>query len=154
ARPHHPGNAIGHCRRAHRMKRREFIAGIGAAAALPIAARAQQPAMPVIGYLSSRSSESDVAMLAAFRRGLKEAGYVEGQNLAIESGLADGQYARLPALAMDLTGRHVAVIMYAGAVSPEGGGPFNEAWRLLRASSIPIVFNGGANDLIRSGFIS
>ena len=98
--------------------------------------------MPVIGYLSARSSESDVAMLAAFRRGLAEVGYVEGRNLAIEYRFADGQYDRLLALGTDLIGRQVAVIVFAGG-SPEVGSNYYEAWRLLRASNIPIVFNGG-----------
>src|SRR6266436_8962486 len=109
------------------MRRREFIAGLGAAASpaiWPLAAPAQQrPAMPVIGYLSARSSESDVAMLVAFRRGLAEIGYAEGRNVAIEYRFADGQNDRVPPLAMDLTGQHVAVIIYAGAsADPEFAG--------------------------------
>jgi putative tryptophan/tyrosine transport system substrate-binding protein len=133
------------------MRRREFIVGLGSAAASPLAARAQQPAMPMIGYLSSRSSESDVAMLAAFRRGLAEIGYAEGRNVAIEYRFADGQSDRLPALAMDLTGQHVALIIYAGA----SGNPEDAVWRPLRASNIPIVFNGGAGpDPVRSGLVS
>jgi putative ABC transport system substrate-binding protein len=126
--------------RGSQIRRRELIVGLGAAA-WPLAVRAQQrqPAMPMIGYLSSRSSESDVAMLAAFRRGLAEIGYAEGRNVAIEYRFADGQSDRLPALAMDLTGQHVAVIIYAGA----SGNPEDAVWRPLRASNIPIVFNGG-----------
>jgi putative tryptophan/tyrosine transport system substrate-binding protein len=137
------------------MRRREFIAGLGAAASpaiWPLAAPAQQrPAMPVIGYLGARSSESDVAMLAALRRGLFEIGYAEGRNLAIEYRFADGQYDRLLALGTDLIGRQVAVIVFAGASRPEG--PFYEAWRLLRASNIPIVFAAG-DDPVRSGLVS
>jgi putative tryptophan/tyrosine transport system substrate-binding protein len=122
------------------MRRREFIAGLGSAAAWPLAAGAQQrPAMPVIGYLSARSSESDVAMLAAFRRGLNGAGYVEGRNLAIEYRFADSQYDRLLAQGTDLIGRQVAVIVFAGAGSPEVGGSSYETWRLLRASNIPSI---------------
>jgi putative tryptophan/tyrosine transport system substrate-binding protein len=133
------------------MRRREFIAGLGGLTAMPLAARAQQPAMPMIGYLSSRSSESDVAMLAAFRRGLAEIGYAEGRNVVIEYRFADGQSDRLPALAMDLTGRHVAVIIYAGA----SGNPEDAVWRPLRTSNIPIVYNGGAGaDPVRAGLVS
>jgi putative tryptophan/tyrosine transport system substrate-binding protein len=142
--------------RGSQMRRREFIVGLGGTAAWPLTARAQrrQPAMPVIGYLSSRSSESDVAMLVAFRRGLNGAGYVEGQNVTIEYRFADGQYDRLLALGTDLIGRHVAVIFFA-AGSPEVGSPYYEAWRLLRSSNIPIVFNGGGSpDPVRSGLVS
>jgi putative ABC transport system substrate-binding protein len=136
------------------MRRREFIAGLGSAAVWPVIARAQQrPAMPVIGYLSARSSESDVAMLAAFRRGLAEIGYAEGRNLAIETRFADGQYDRLLALGTDLIGRQVAVIVFTGG-SPEVGSYYYEAWQLLRASNIPIVFNGGGPDPVRSGLVA
>ena len=131
------------------IKRRQFIAGLAGATVWPLVARAQQPAVPVVGYLSSRSSESDVAMLVAFRRGLNDAGYVEGQNVAIEHRFADGQYDRLPALAADLTGRQVAVIAFAGA----RGTIVDAAWRQLRASNIPIVFNSGI-DPVLSGFVS
>src|SRR6202795_2947283 len=107
------------------MRRREFIGGLGAAASpaiWPLAAPAQQrPAMPVIGYLSGRSAESDVSMLAAFRRGLNEAGYVEGRNLAVEYRFADGQPDRVPALFTELTGRHVAVLVLVGANLLEDG---------------------------------
>jgi len=108
-----------------------------------------RPAMPVIGYLSARSRESDVAMLAAFRRGLAESGYAEGGNVAIEYRFADGQVDRKPALAMDLIDRHVAVIIYVGVGDP----PEDAAWRPLRASNIPIVFNG-SSDPVRSGLVS
>src|SRR5262249_27894145 len=137
------------------MRRREFIAGLGAAASsaiCPLAALAQQrPAVPMIGYLSARSSESDAAMLAAFRRGLAEIGYAEGRNVVIESRFGGAKFDRLPALAMDLIDRHVSIIIFAGA----GGNPEDAVWRPLRASNIPIVFSGGASpDPVRSGLVS
>jgi len=131
------------------MQRREFIAGLGGAAAWPLVARAQQRALPVIGYLSARSPESDVVMLAAFRRGLAEIGYAEGRNVAIEYRFGNARFDHLPALAMDLIDRHVALIIYAGA----GGNPEDAVWRPLRASNIPIVFDG-VGDPARSGLVS
>jgi len=122
------------------IKRRTFILGLGSAAAWPMVARAQQAAVPVIGYLSARSSDSDVAMLAAFRSGLAEIGYTEGRNVAIEYRFADGQLDRLPALAMDLIGRHVAVIIYAGAT----GNSEDAVWRPMRTSNIPLSSMGPA----------
>ena len=97
------------------MRRREFIALVGGAAvAWPLPLRAQQPAMPVIGFLSIGSPQVDVVRLAAFRQGLKESGYIEGHNVAIEYRAAEDQSERLPALATDLVRHLVSVIVVVG----------------------------------------
>ena len=91
------------------MRRRQLIAGLGSAAAWPLVARAQQPAMPVIGYLNSQSANDSKDVTVAFLQGLKESGYVEGQNVAVEYRWVEGQYDRVPAMAADRldAGRYV-----------------------------------------------
>ena len=92
------------------MRRREFVSLLGSAAAWPIAARAQQAAMPIVGFVTNRSADASVRQAAAFRKGLSETGYVEGQNVTVEYHWLEGQYDRLPALMADLVRRRVDVI--------------------------------------------
>jgi putative ABC transport system substrate-binding protein len=128
------------------MRRREFIAGLGSAAAWPLVARGQQPALPVIGLLMSTSREVNLGRLAAFREGLSKTGHVEMRNVAIEYRSADGQYERLPALAADLVRRHVNVIV---------AGPGIPAALAAKSATttIPIVFQSGA-DPVGTGLVS
>jgi putative tryptophan/tyrosine transport system substrate-binding protein len=127
------------------MRRREFVLFVaGAAAASSLAARAQQSTMPAVGFLNSASADGYASMAVAFRSGLKEAGYVEDQNVTIEYRWADNHYERLPALAVDLVNRRVNVI-FANSPSISAA--------LAATKTIPIIFNSG-DDPVRLGFVA
>jgi len=127
------------------VKRRDFITLLGGAAAWPLGARAQQQPMPVIGFMSARAPEDSAHLLAAFRRGLAEGGYVEGQNVSVEFRWARGQYDLLPAMAADLVSRRVSVLVAVG------GDPSPRAAKRA-TSTIPIVFGVGG-DPISEGLV-
>ena len=128
------------------MRRRDFISLIGGAAtAWPFAAHAQQPAMPVVGFINAASADGYAPELAAFLKGLNEAGYVEGRNVAIEYRWADGQNDRLPALAADLVHRRVAVIAATTTVAALAA--------KAATTTIPIVFESGG-DPVELGLVT
>jgi putative ABC transport system substrate-binding protein len=128
------------------MRRREFIAGLGSAAALPVVARAQQRAMPLIGWLSAGSADDDYKnRIVPFLQGLMETGYVEGRNVEIEHRNAENQYDRLPALAADLIRRRVAVIVVSGTPAALAA--------KVATTTIPIVFSTGT-DPVASGLVA
>jgi len=127
------------------MKRRQFIAALGGAVTWPMAVRAQQPAIPVIGLLSPRSPAVDAALISVIRQGLNDTGFVEGRNVALDYRWADGQYDRLAALAADFVRRQVAVIVALA-------GETSALVAKKATASIPIVFTAGS-DPVRSGLV-
>ncbi len=129
------------------MTRREFISLLGGAtAAWPLAARAQQTAMPVVGWLSTRAPGEGAYLVEAFRQGLKEAGYIEGQNVSLEFRWGEGHYERLPSYATELVRRAVTVIVTTG------GDPAAQAAKAATAA-IPIVFVSGS-DPVKVGLVA
>src|SRR6516225_7682590 len=127
------------------MRRREFIAGLGGAVAWPVVVRAQQPAMPVVGFVTMGSADASRGFAAAFREGLSETGTLEGQNVAVEYHYLAGQSERLPALMADLVRRRVAVIATA----------VNAAAHAAKAATatIPIVFSV-SEDPVKVGLVA
>ena len=128
------------------MRRRGFIAGLGLSAVLPLSSRAQQSAIPFVGFLSSRSPGESEAVVTAYRNGLAESGFVAGQNVAIEYRWAEGQYDRLPQLAAELVNMRVAVILAAG-------GPPSALAAKKATTAIPIVFSA-ADDPVGLGLVT
>lgn len=128
------------------MRRREFITLVGGLAAWPTAARAQQPLMPVIGLLDPRPQENDSFFIRGFRQGLKDTGYVEGENVAIEYRWAENQIGRLPDLAADLVRRRVALIVTFGGIASASAAK-------AATTTIPIVF-AIAEDPVRLGLVA
>jgi len=127
------------------MKRREFLSFLGGVAVWPFAAGAQQPSMPVVGFVNSSTAQAQVLIAAAYRRGLEESGFVEGKNVLIESRWADGQYNRLPELIGDLIRHNVAVLM--------AGGPPAAIAAKKATSMLPVVFTSG-DDPVQIGLVS
>ena len=127
------------------MKRREFITLVGGAVAWPLATRAQQTAMPVVGFIRDGSAEGNARYVASFRKGLGETGYVEVQNVTVEYHWLEGKYDRLPTLLADLVGRRVAVIATSGVAPTQAA--------KAATVTVPIVFEVG-EDPVQLGLVS